>query len=71
MQEMFNKRMDTIVEDLEGVAKSTDDFLVYGKNQTEHDFRLRKLLDLEKTMSPLIKRSVNSVWLKLISLVIR
>ena len=40
MQEIFNKKMDNIVEDLEGVVKSTDDFLVYGKNQTEHDFRL-------------------------------
>ena len=45
MQEIFNKKMDNIVEDLEGVVKSTDDFLVYRKNQTEHDFRLRKLLN--------------------------
>ena len=37
--------MDNIVEDSEGVAQSTDDFLVYGKNQTEHNFRLRKLLN--------------------------
>ena len=44
MQEIFNKKMDNIVEDLEGVAKSTDDFLVYGKNKAEHDSRLRKLL---------------------------
>ena len=46
MQEAFNiKKMDNIVEDLEGVAKTTDDFLFCGKNQTEHDSRLRKLLD--------------------------
>ena len=44
MQEIFNKKMDNIVEDLEGVAKSTDDFLVYGKNKAEHDSRLRRLL---------------------------
>ena len=45
MQEIFNNRMDNIVEDLEGVAKSTDDFLVYGKNKFEHDSRFRKLLN--------------------------
>ena len=45
MQEIFNMKMDNIVEDLEGAAKSTDDFLVYGKNKTEHDSRLRKLLN--------------------------
>ena len=45
MQEIFNKKIDNIVGDLEGVANSTDDFLVYGKNQTEHDFRLRILLN--------------------------
>ena len=45
MQEVFNKKMDNIVEDLEGVARSTGDFLVHGKNQTEHDSRLRKLLN--------------------------
>ena len=45
MQEVFNKKIDNIVEDLEGVAKSTDDFLVYGKNKTEHDSRLRELLN--------------------------
>ena len=28
MQEIFNKKMDNIVEDLGGVAKSIDDFLV-------------------------------------------
>ena len=44
MQEIFNKRMDTIVEGLPGVAKSTDDFLVYGRNELEHDKRLRQLL---------------------------
>ena len=45
MQEIFSKKMDNIVEDLEGVARSTDDFLVYGKIQAEHDSRSRKLLN--------------------------
>ena len=53
MQEVFNKKLDNIVEDLEGVAKSSDDYLFYGKSKTEHDSRLRKLLlHSEKTMSP-------------------
>jgi len=45
MQEIFNKRMDTIIEGLEGVAKSTDDFLIYAKTEEEHNQRLEKLLD--------------------------
>ena len=31
MQEIFGKKMDVVIEGLEGVVKSTDDFLVYGK----------------------------------------
>ena len=31
MQEIFNKRMDSIIDGLPGVAKSTDNFPVYGK----------------------------------------
>ena len=44
MQEIFNKRLDQIIEGLKGVAKSTDDFLVHGRNKQEHDMRLRALL---------------------------
>ena len=44
MQGIFNKRMDTIIEGLPGVAKSTDYFLVYGRNELEHDKRLSQLL---------------------------
>ena len=36
MQEIFNKRLDQIIEGLKGVAKSTDDFLVHGRNEAEH-----------------------------------
>ena len=31
MQEIFGKKMDTVIEGLEGVVKSTDDFLIYAK----------------------------------------
>ena len=34
MQENFNKKMDFILEGLKGVAKSTDDLLIYGKTVT-------------------------------------
>ncbi len=44
MQEIFNKRLDKIILGLPGVVKSTDDFLVTGKNMAEHDERLRGLL---------------------------
>ena len=44
MQEIFNKRIDYIIEGLPGISKSTDDFLVCGKNKEEHDQRLNDLL---------------------------
>ena len=44
MQEIFNKRLDKIISGLPGVVKSTDDFLVTGKDMAEHDERLRGLL---------------------------
>ena len=44
MPEIFNREMDRIIEGLEGVAKSMDDFLIYGKTKEEHDERLRKFL---------------------------
>ena len=44
MQEIFNKRMDSITEGLSGVGKSTDNFLVYGKTVEEHDSCLNQVL---------------------------
>jgi len=44
MQEIFNKRIDSVIDGLPGVAKSTDDFLVYAKTESEHDIRLERLL---------------------------
>ena len=45
MQEIFNKRLDQIIEGLEGVVKSTEDILISGRNMEEHDHRLRALLE--------------------------
>ena len=44
MPEIFNRKMDEIIEGLDGVVKSMDDFLIYGKDTKEHDVRLRRFL---------------------------
>ena len=43
MQEIFGKKMDIVIEGLEGVAKSTDDFLVFAKTKDLLQKRTRKL----------------------------
>ena len=44
MPEIFNRKMDEIIEGLNEVVKSMDDFLIYGKDAKEHDVRLRRFL---------------------------
>ena len=44
MQEIFNKKMDSVISGLKGVVKSTDDFLVFGSTLQEHDKNLKALL---------------------------
>ena len=44
MLEIFNRKMDEIIEELDRVEKSMDDFLIYGKDAKEHDVRLRRFL---------------------------
>ncbi|XP_036001498.1 uncharacterized protein K02A2.6-like [Fundulus heteroclitus] len=43
--EHFQKRMQQILEGLEGVVCQMDDVLIWGSNQDEHDERLRRALD--------------------------
>ena len=43
--EYFQKQMDRILEGLEGVVCHMDDILVAGRNRSEHDERLVKVLD--------------------------
>lgn len=57
MQEIFNKKMDDIIDGLPGVAKSTDDFLVYAKTEAEHNTRLHTLLQKFKEYSVTLNRS--------------
>lgn len=42
--EIFNWKMDEIIEGLGGVVKSMDNFLVLRKDTEEHKIRLRKFL---------------------------
>ena len=44
MQEIFSKKIDYSIDGLDGFVKSTNDFLVFGKDIAEHDKRLRTLL---------------------------
>ena len=44
LPEIFSKCIDKILEGIHRVAKSIDDFLVYGRTFEEHDTRLEKLL---------------------------
>ena len=43
--ELFQRRMITILEGLEGVVCLIDDVLVIGKNEAEHDTRLMQVLE--------------------------
>ena len=41
--ELFQKRMNTLLSNLKGVLCLMDDVLVYGKDQSEHDKRLKSV----------------------------
>ena len=43
--ELFQKRMNALLKDLDGVLCLMDDVLVYGKSQSEHDDRLVAVLN--------------------------
>ena len=43
--EIFQKRMNLILEGLDGMVCMMDDILVFGKDHDEHDNRLRKVLE--------------------------
>lgn len=46
--EVFQRIFQLIFEDLPGVEIYVDDIIVYGKNENEHDFRLKKVLERAK-----------------------
>ena len=43
--EIFQQKMEQIIEGLEGTASVQDDVLVWGKDRKEHDERLKKVID--------------------------
>ena len=47
-QDIFQARMDEILEDLTGVVGITDDVCVHGKDEEEHDRNLKALMDRAK-----------------------
>ena len=44
-QDIYQKVMTEMFEDIEGVEVVVDDILVWGTNEAEHDSRLIKVLD--------------------------
>lgn len=53
--EIFQKTLERILLGCEGVINFIDDILVYGKDQAEHDGRLKKVLDVLNTHNVLLK----------------
>ena len=43
-RDIFDKAMDNTIEGLSGVMHIRDDFIVFGKNNEEHDYALQALL---------------------------
>ena len=43
--EVFQQKLEAVLEGLEGVANSQDDMIVWGKDKSEHDCRLKKVLE--------------------------
>ncbi|XP_055527961.1 uncharacterized protein K02A2.6-like [Wyeomyia smithii] len=54
--ELFQKVMETIIAGLEGVIVYLDDVVVSGRTQTEHDNRLKALLDRLESYNVLLNR---------------
>ncbi|MGH0159873.1 UNVERIFIED_CONTAM: hypothetical protein FKN15_038442 [Acipenser sinensis] len=50
-QEVFHKHITQLFEDLEGVVTYIDDIVIFGKDQKEHNFRLRQVLERARQMN--------------------
>ena len=55
--EIFQFKMNELLEGLEGVVVYMDDILVYGSNMKEHDERLSKVLHILKENGPKLNNS--------------
>ena len=47
-QDAFQRRIDIMIDGLEGVVAIADDILIFGKNETEHDQNLKQLMKRAK-----------------------
>ena len=47
-QDVFQQKMDQIIEDSPGTISIADDIVIYGKDQQEHDRNLKKLMQLAR-----------------------
>jgi hypothetical protein len=47
-QDIFQKRMDQILEQCDGVINIADDINVHGRTEEEHDRRLRRLMEVAR-----------------------
>lgn len=45
-QDVFQQKMDQILEECEGVVSIADDIIVYGENETEHDAHMHTLMQV-------------------------
>lgn len=45
-QDVFQQHMDQFLEECEGIVSITDDIVVYGKTEAEHDTNLHKLMQV-------------------------
>ena len=46
LPEIFTKKLDELLEGLDGIVRSMDDILVHAENLEEHDLRLKNLLEV-------------------------
>ena len=44
-REIFQRVMSQMVEDIDGTEAIMDDIVVWGKDQAEHDMRLKQVMD--------------------------
>ncbi|XP_038221597.1 uncharacterized protein K02A2.6-like [Zerene cesonia] len=54
--EMFQKTLERVLIECEGVVNFIDDILVYGKDKQEHDKRLKKVLETLKSNDVMLRQ---------------
>ena len=60
--EVFQSRMNTVLNGLEGVICLIDDVLIHGNDKNEHDKRLRKVLERLQESGVTLKNDKCEFW---------